>query len=192
MAGYQYLSDTDVSRLREWHRWLNDKAGRADRARLRRAVEPMDVMPTPAFIRFLKDMPERWQKDEQIRIEDAALVATVIAHVKNDNTSKTIDVDSSEAMDVSFARSLAMPRERGGRPPLSELRFFQLQKSRDTAEFYRRIVRALALLDGRANIASLANDLLHWQREMRTIPARHPQERLAVRWATDYYAVLPD
>ncbi|WP_444929797.1 type I-E CRISPR-associated protein Cse2/CasB [Microbulbifer sp. SSSA002] len=192
MAGYQYLSDTDVNRLRAWHRWLNDNAGRADRARLRRAVDPVDVMPTPAFIRFLKDMPERWQQDEQIRIEDAALVATVIAHVKTDNPAKMIDGDSSKSRDFSFARSLATPRERGGRPPLSELRFFQLQKSRDTAEFYRRIVRALALLDGKASIASLANDLLHWQKEMRTMPARYPQERLAVRWATDYYAVLPD
>ncbi|WP_445365117.1 type I-E CRISPR-associated protein Cse1/CasA [Microbulbifer sp. ANSA001] len=183
MASYQFLKSEDVSKLRAWHTWLNTLEGRADRARLRRAVEPMDALVTSAFIRFLKAMPDRWQNNEDIRLEDAALVATLAAHVSSDtprDVAKTI------------AHSLATVDEGNGRPVMSEMRFSQLQRSRDTPEFYRRLVRALRLLSGKADIASLANDLLHWQHERRVAPVRNVRERLAVRWATDYYARLLD
>ncbi|WP_299946910.1 type I-E CRISPR-associated protein Cse2/CasB [uncultured Microbulbifer sp.] len=183
MAGYQYLNREEVRRLRDWHTGLNDKGGHGDRARLRRAVEPMDVVPTPTFVRFLQAMPECWQNNGDIPLEDAALVATLVAHVKTDKPS---------APPKSFAHYLATSREGSSKPAMSELRFSQLQKSRDLTDFYRRLVRALALLKGDVDIAALANDLLHWQRERRTTPTRRVQDRLAVRWASDYYAGLTE
>ena len=75
---------------------------------------------------------------------------------------------------------------------MSELRFQQLQKSRSSEEFFRRICRAIALLGGIANVAAVTNDILHWLKEYRTAPARKPEQRLAVRWATDYYTAFKD
>jgi CRISPR system Cascade subunit CasB len=73
---------------------------------------------------------------------------------------------------------------------MSELRFQQLQKSRTTDDFYRLVLRAIRLLDGKVNIPSLANDIIHWHREFDNKIARKPSNRLAVRWATDYFTTL--
>ena len=78
----------------------------------------------------------------------------------------------------------------GEKPPMSELRFQQLQKSRSTADFYRHILRAIRLLDGKVNIPSLANDIIHWHHEFDNQIDRKPSSRLAVRWATDYFTAL--
>jgi len=74
---------------------------------------------------------------------------------------------------------------------MSELRFQQLQKSPTTDDFYRRIIRAIRLLDGNVNILSLANDIIHWHKEFEHQLDRHPANRLAIRWATDYFTALP-
>ena len=104
------------------------------------------------------------------------MVASVVARVKEHDPKH------------SFATSLAKPREKGGNSVMSELRFQRLQTSRDEPEFFEQICRAVDLLRGRVNIPSLANDILHWLHEFRSGPASNPQNRLAVRWATDYYA----
>lgn len=70
---------------------------------------------------------------------------------------------------------------------MSELRFQQLQKSRDPEEFFRRLLRAIKLAECRINIISLAESILHWMDEYRFGIDREPQKRLAVRWGTEYY-----
>ena len=73
---------------------------------------------------------------------------------------------------------------------MSELRFQQLQKSRTTDDFYRRVLRAIRLLDGKVNILSLANDIIHWHREFDNQIDRKPSNRLSVCWATAYFTAL--
>ena len=90
---------------------------------------------------------------------------------------------------ASFAEQLATPAK-SKKPPMSELRFQQLQKSRTTDEFYRRVIRAIRLLDGKVNIPSLANDIIHWHQEFDNQIDRKPSNRLAVCWATDYFTTL--
>ena len=172
MNEFRFLSEHDVERLRKWHQWLDDNRG--DRSQLRRAQSPDDVLLTPAFAHFLQQLPQRWS--EEIAITDAAFVAAVLARVKQDD-SKT-----------SFAKALALPRDGGSKAVMSELRFQQLQKSRNPEDFFKHLCRALLLLRGKVNLAALANDILHWLKENRFAPARKAQERLAVRWASDYYA----
>ena len=75
---------------------------------------------------------------------------------------------------------------------MSELRFQQLQKSRDADEFFIRMTRALAMLDGHVNLLSLADGILHWLKEQRQSVDKNPHKRLAVRWASDYYTQLKD
>ena len=156
--------------LAKWWRTLDDN--RADRAILRRAGSADDVLLTPAFSRFLNAMPRHWS--EPNRIYDSAMVAGLLARV-NQSTS------------VSFAKSLAMPRKAGGKSAMNELRFRQLQKSRTTSEFFLRMVRAIALIDSKVDVCSLADDVLLWLKEQRQPLNKDPHRRLAVRWAFDYY-----
>ena len=183
MAYFHVLSsEDDLKPLLAWWHWLDEPGNSGARALLRRAVNPEDIMLTPAFAHFLQAMPDRWSGNKAIQLSDTAMVAAVLARVK----------ERPKDLELSFARSLAQPKEKGGKAAMSELRFQQLQKSRTPDDFFRRICRAVALLNGKANIASLADDILYWLREHRDGPASKAQDRLAVRWASDYYAVFKE
>lgn len=172
----RFLKDSAArDSLLEWWKWLDDNRG--DRARLRRVESPDDVLLTSAFSRFLDEMPDDWSVSGQLPA--SALVAAIIAQVKENVPSP------------SFAAQLATPKEGGDKPRMSELRFQQLQKSQDPTEFYRRLLRAVRILDSNVNILSLADDILHWMHEYRKGVDRNPQQRLAFCWASDYYRALP-
>ena len=186
MKQYRYLESEDIQALLTWHRWLDDHRG--DRARLRRAESPEDILLTDAFFHFLKKMPEtdRWRKN----FLTSASVAGVLSQVKINTFQYKSDKDDSKKV-PSFARQLATAAEGKSKAPMSELRFQQLQKSKTTDDFFRRILRAVQLLKGQANIVSLANDIIHWHLEFEHQVDRVPANRLAVRWATDYFTALP-
>lgn len=173
------IDKDDCSALLSWWHWLDDNRG--DRAILRRAHSPDDVLLTPAFAHFLQHMPSRWSDNHSIPLTDSATVAAVVARVKNHDNK--ID---------SFAKSLATSKEGGSKSTMSELRFQQLQKSRTPEEFFSRLCRAVDLLGRKVNILSLADDTLYWLSEYRFGPASKPADRLAVRWASDYYAAFKD
>jgi len=185
-----YLKGRDQSALRVWYRQLEDSRG--DRARLRRAERPEDVLLTKAFSNFLQIMPTHWGEPKNIL--SSAAVAGLLAHVKVDKQIPSIGYqpkDSSEPRNLApFAELLARP-VKGDKAVMSEMRFQQLQKSHTTEEFYRRMIRAIRILDGSVNITSLANDIIHWHREFEGSINRQPANRLAVRWATEYYTARP-
>jgi CRISPR system Cascade subunit CasB len=190
MSGYHLITSGEQSALQHWHRSLKDNRG--DRARLRRAERPEDVLLCDAFFHFLNQMPEGWR--EQKPLFTSAAVAGLLAHVEEDRQIESRgyqpkDENKPKNM-ASFAELLARPIK-GERPPVSELRFQQLQKSRNTDEFYRGVIRAINLLSGRVNIPSLSNDVIHWHQEFNSHVDREPAKRLAVRWATDYFTALP-
>jgi len=187
---YKFLSFEEQKTLQRWQRWLDDNRG--DRARLRRAERPEDILLTDAFFHFLEKMPGDWR--ERVPMFTSAAVAGLLSHVKEDSQilSEVFppkDKKKSKKM-ASFAEQLAGPSKRK-KPLMSELRFQQLQKSRTTDDFYRRVLRAIRLLDGKVNIPSLANDIIHWHWEFDNQVDRKPTNRLAVRWATDYFTALP-
>lgn len=186
---YDFLSFEEQKALQRWHHWLDDNRG--DRARLRRAERPEDILLTDAFFHFLQQMSETWQ--EKHPMFTSAAVAGLLAHVKEDRQTlskgfQPKDENKQKKM-ASFAEQLAT-RDKSKKPPMSELRFQQLQKSRTTDDFYRRVLRAIRLLDGKVNIPSLTNDIIHWHREFDNQVDRKPTNRLAVRWATDYFTAL--
>ena len=185
---YKFLSFDEQKALQHWHHWLDDNRG--DRARLRRAERPEDILLTDAFFHFLEQMPENWR--EKNPMFTSAAVAGLSSHVKEDLSKGYQPKDESKSVNIaSFAKQLAMPTRGEKKPPMSELRFQQLQKSRTTDDFYRHVLRAIRLLDGKVNISSLANDIIHWHREFDDQVDRKPTNRLAVRWATDYFTTLP-
>jgi len=175
---YQMLNPVVREKLLLWRKSLDDNLG--ERARLRRAESPDDVLLTEAFRNFLQVMPEEWASPKMLPA--AALVAAIVANV-----------DAHEKGDyeyMSFASQLATPKDGGDKPRLSELRFRQLQKSNDPTEFFRRLLRAVRILDRNVNIPSLANDALHWMQEYRKGVDHNPQNRLAFCWANDYFLTL--
>lgn len=174
MSDYFYLKGSEKT-LQEWHSWLDKNRG--DRARLRRAEHPEDILLTEAFFHFLSFFKEN--KTWQDNLLASATVAGALSHIKTNKDT------------ASFAKQLATPLEGKGKAPMSELRFQQLQKSETPEDFYRRVIRAIHLLGDNANLVSLANDILHWYQEFERPLNRKPTERLAVRWATDYFTALP-
>ncbi|MGZ8942242.1 MAG: type I-E CRISPR-associated protein Cse2/CasB [Methylobacter sp.] len=191
---YFHLNAAEKLALQSWHAGLDENRG--DRARLRRAESPEDILLTDAFFRFLSKMVKaspNWQKNKPMLM--SASIAGALSHVKADKqtlsriySNKESDVPKKTA---SFAEQLATQPEGKSKAPMSELRFQQLQKSTSIDDFYRRIIRAIRLLDGNVNIPSLANDIIHWHLEFEQQFDRHPAKRLAVRWATDYFTALP-
>ncbi len=169
---YLFLKELESrDRLCSW--WESLDKNRGDRARLRRAERPDDILLTEPFFRFLQQMPEAWAEPKKLL--SSALVATVLSHVKKRRDGET------------FAAQLALPKAGGKKARMSELRFQQLQKSRDPDEFFKRLLRAIRLVESEVNIVSLAESILHWMNEYHYRADREPQKRLTVRWATDYY-----
>jgi len=189
MSEYRFLTFVEINTLQSWHHWLDDNRG--DRARLRRAERPEDILLTDAFFNFLQRMPDDWR--ERMPMLTSAAVAGLVSHVKKDRQALSQGYqpkDKNKPRNIaSFAEQLAAPAK-SKKPAMSELRFQQLQKSRTTDDFYRRVLRAIRLLDGNVNISSLANDIIHWHQEFDNQIDRKPSNRLAVRWATDYFIAL--
>jgi CRISPR system Cascade subunit CasB len=182
------------NQLQACRRWLDDNRG--DRARLRRAESPEDILLTDAFFHFMEWMERVPEWSEKTPMLAKACIAGALAHVKTNKQTPSRIYNSKNDSDApkksaSFAEQLATPPEGKSKAPMSELRFQQLQKSPTIDDFYRRIIRAIRLLDGNVNIVSLANDIAHWHREFDQPLGRHPTKRLAVRWATDYFTALP-
>lgn len=190
MSEYRFLTLAESNALQKWHHRLDDNRG--DRARLRQAERPEDILLTDAFFNFLQRMPESWR--ERIPMLTSAAVAGLLSHVKKDKQALSRGYQpkdkNKQKNTASFAEQLATPAKTQ-KSPMSELRFQQLQKSRTTDDFYRRVIRAIRLLDGKVNTPSLANDIIHWHREFDNQVDRKPSNRLAVRWATDYFTALP-
>jgi CRISPR system Cascade subunit CasB len=168
------------------------------RARLRRADSIEDILLTDAFLYFLTYMQDiaEWSDKTPQRLLTLACIAGVLSHVKEDKlspsridyTKKTADTPAKMA---SFAEQIATPLADKSKAPLSELRFQQLQKSPTLDDFYVRLIRAVHILNDQVNIVSLAEDIIDWHKEFNHIKNfRNPQNRLAVRWASDYYTVL--
>lgn len=189
--------NTAEKQLQNWHAWLGLASNRGDRARLRRAESPEDILLTGAFFHFLNKMNQavpNWS--QQMPMLTSACIAGALSHVKIDKQTPSRihhgkdEADADEKI-ASFAEQLATPPAGKNKAPMSELRFQQLQKSPTVDDFYRRIIRAIRLLDGNVNVVSLANDIMHWCQEFNQPLGRHPSKRLAVRWATDYFTALP-
>jgi len=173
---YRFLDEmAGRSCLLAWFESLKKKRG--DRARLRRAESPDDVLLSEPFFNFLQRMPASWAEEKNML--QSAMVAAVLAHVEEHRDGK------------SFAQQLAAPKKVGEKPAMSELRFQQLQKSHDTGEFFRRLLGAVRLSGKSVNILSLADSILHWMNEYKNGVDRKPGKRIAVCWASDYYLALP-
>lgn len=171
-----FWNEDDHSKLLSW--WNSLKNNRGWRAELRRAESPADVLLCQGFRFLYYEMAGHWTKEKNIM--GLAAVAGVLAHV-----------DYSD--DRSFPVSCASSADGGSKPVMSELRFSQLQKCRSLDELYMRMIRAVRLLGKKANPVSIADSILHWNKEVFNEELESdPRKRIMVCWGLDYFQNLPD
>jgi len=151
----------------------------AQRAELRRCHTVDDVLLTEGFRNLWFSLDEETQKNEANMLA-WGMIAGALADVRQHDASK------------SFAAALGSQKEKTGKPYASELRFAKLQKSDGVDSFLRRCRRSIALLGGTAHVTSLADGILHWSREHQGDSSSPANQRLAVRWATDYFTALAE
>ena len=195
----------DLEVLKAWWKWLDENRGA--RAVLRRAITADEVVILKAFAEFLsfktklKDgyyggLSEPWRIGDNFYA--AANICGLLARVKSD-TDKKVKKESVNERDMAlskevrmltFAEQLAQPNKGGGSPIMSELRFQRLQKSHTPEDFFLQMCRAIDLLGGNVNIASMVDSVLLWLQEYEKGVDKEPKKRLAVRWATEYYTEL--
>ncbi len=152
---------------------------RGARAELRRSKSLDAVLLTEGFRNLWQALLETGQCRERDMLAWAC-VAAALAEVRQQPTNES----------ATFAQCLGEQKERTGRPYMSELRFAQLQKSRSGDDFLMRVRRALALINKTAPVLSLADNIMHWFHEQRDNQSAPPTDRLAVRWATDYFTAV--
>lgn len=134
-----------------WSRALNDRGGgRMARAQLRRCSSPPEALAHPAT----HDLHAALDGRLRHRADTLALIAISLANLR-----ETAPQSAAQRMGAS----------------LSALRFQRLIRCTDAADLIRPLRRALHQIDGRANVARLAEDLFWWS------------DRTRNSWCFDYY-----
>jgi CRISPR system Cascade subunit CasB len=91
---------------------------------------------------------------------------------------------------ISFPTMLATPTEKEKTsPPLSELRFQKIAKSRTPEDLYTNLRRAIHILKNKGNIPSITNGVLLWYKN-RNNPAVNIQDTLLFQWSNDYFNTI--
>ncbi len=117
-----------------------------------------------------------------------ACIAGVIADVRNDITPPFGSDKKEDKAMRSIASMAGTPVENSSRSHLSELRFQQLQTADTDEEFLMLMRRLVKRLKRNAPIARLADDILCWFAEYHDRIPREVEKRIALKWASEYYA----
>ena len=155
--------DDSADILCSWWQWLEQHRG--ERAVLRRASSPTEVVFSPAYHHLLGQLQ---QQEYTVSRDALAAVVGLASHVKGD-----------VGTDKSIAQLMASPRLSGGGAKVSGLRFRRLLAVTERDELYPLLIRVIRLLDSKVNLVSLANSAYWWNEITRK------------QWAYDYYATAP-
>jgi len=151
---------------RAWWHDLNrppEQGGRdrASLAELKRSYDPLDIAFVSAFGRLRHGL----KAYSEWRLRRAAMIAHVLAHVREDDGRP-------------MAQALG-PQQGDEGAAMSEARFRRLLQARDDADLTRRLVRAVKMLKGKANVADLASAIWWWN------------DRTRQKWAFRYLNAEP-
>jgi CRISPR system Cascade subunit CasB len=157
----QYQNDTDFwEAVTEWRKRLDNDRGQ--RAELRRARTPVEIICSPAYQRgFVTNMAIKGFPLNADDIKRLAPAAGLLAHV---------NVFSGKS---HFARQLAASNK--GSQEVRDLRFKKLMAIEDTDELYLMLMRLIRYLDGSAHVKSLVRGVFWWN------------ENTKRDWALNYY-----
>jgi CRISPR system Cascade subunit CasB len=147
-----------------WRRRIRPTEDTSDakrnRAALRRVATPVEAVAVEAVHELNRGLANAGD-DLRHRSDRLMLIAVVLAHLKSHEPQRRAAMAFGEKVNE---------RER-----LGAIRFEGVIRQTDPALLVRPLVRALGIIDGRANVASLAEDLFYWSDPVRT------------RWCFDYY-----
>ncbi|MFN8669397.1 MAG: type I-E CRISPR-associated protein Cse2/CasB [Gemmatimonadaceae bacterium] len=147
-----------------------DPATRARLRRCRSTAEALTIAPAIGLARRLGGVVER-RDALDTRFERSLTLARLLAHVSVDDSMSVMRVVGYQ----HFPGDRDAPDD-GNRPLLSETRFKRLLLNPAGEELLTALIRLLAQVDGRANIARLAQDVWWWN------------DRTRERWAFEYFA----
>ncbi|HOO73421.1 MAG TPA: type I-E CRISPR-associated protein Cse2/CasB [Spirochaetota bacterium] len=153
-SGYKKISEKEEKALFEWWHWLHGHNGQ--RAGLRRCSSFAQVSLHPETFLIKHIIPH-------ISHEAAAVTAGILSH---------IDRDDNKNLNKKFIETLARSH-RTGRPPFSETRFRHLISAHNWDELYSELLRAVKLLKGKTNPVAVADVILRWDDEFRSINNRN-------------------
>jgi CRISPR system Cascade subunit CasB len=169
--------------LRKWHGRLEENRG--DRAALRKCASITDVVFVAAYHSLFQDISLhckaavdagkirwRWFNLEYRLAERLPIIAGLAAVIETD---RGVSEETSSSR-RSLAGQMGTERSSGGGPRVSDLRFRRLLKCQTPEDLYHALRRVIRLLDNKADLLRLANDVFRWNDEVRK------------RWAYDYYA----
>ncbi len=145
--------------LHAWWKSLEDQKG--ERAALRRAPSPAEVVFFPAYHRLFAQV-------RPINREGLATVAGLASHLKEDTGSSK-----------SLPQQMATRKTGSDNAIVSGLRFRRLLAISDRDVLYPMMIRIIRLLGKKANLLSLAESVYWWN------------ESTWKNWAYDYYATAP-
>jgi len=131
-----------------------------NRAALRRVATPVEAVAVEAVHDLNARLAEAGH-DLRHRSDRLMLIAVALAHLRSHQPRRRA--------------AIAFGEQVNDRRRLSAIRFEVLIRQRDPALLARPLVRALGIIDGRADVASLADDLFYWSDSVHT------------RWCFDYY-----
>jgi CRISPR system Cascade subunit CasB len=180
------------SRSAMWKAWweeLQQPERRGERAAIRRCATLDEVMLTTGYHRLLHYLRQTNEYQNSSKRQHAA-IAGLLARVEHDDDRHIF------AGRHAFAKQMALPdravealanldeesddyKEKRhkvrnqiqngdfGSAPLSGLRFRRLVQIEDRAVLFRKLIRTLRLLGGRANVADLADAVFFWNDKRR-------------------------
>lgn len=157
--------DDSATILLRW--WSGLSRRRADRAELRRASTPAEIVLCAGYHRLLGELRGAGYPVDAACAAGVAVVAAISSHVETHVPSG------------SFARQMAEPAgaQRGAR--VSGQRFRRLLAVPDRVQLLPMLIRAIRLTAGRADLVALARSAFFWGDGVRK------------RWAYDYYETAP-
>lgn len=161
---YLFRDQQSKKIILSWWKGLEDNKG--DRAKLRRAGKPSEVVFVEIYHKLYYDLISQGYKIDK---EKLAAIAGLISNVKeNENNGR-------------FAQQMA-EKKTGDKAVVSSLRFRRLLQieDEDIDDLYIKMIRIIRLLDGRVNIGSLAESVYWWKDKTRK------------EWAYDYYEKAPN
>lgn len=200
---FQYLTEGEAAILERWNLSMNKSrdelavrgipvAPSGQRARLCRAGSLPEITMTDGFralwMAIQSDAQELDEAEDSpttswnyLDLDFAILAWACIAGVIAD-----VRTDDKQARSIA---SLAGVKVKGSdRSVLSELRFQQLQTVTSEEEFLMLMRRLVKRLKRNAPIARLADDILCWFAEYHDRVPRQVEKRIALKWASEYYA----
>lgn len=144
------------------------------KAQLKRCINIDAAMLSAGFRDLWLSLPEDVTNESKPQdLEQWAAIAMVLVYVKQDS-------------DVGLA-TVAGQKIDGEKSLVSELRFSQLQSATKSDEFVRRLRRIISQVNGATSVKQLIQDIQQWFIEHYSYRPQTSTNRLAIRWAMQYY-----